>query len=90
MASQMFDVQNRVTVEALIAPKSEGERSLAAQHCQHLVPMDLVLLDRGYPAFWLFAAIKAEDADFCARMPIGKWNVVEQFIACGQRDQIVE
>jgi len=88
--SQMFDVQNRVTVEALIAPKSEGERSLAAQHCQHLVPMDLVLLDRGYPAFWLFVAISAEDADFCARMPIGKWNVVEQFIACGQREQIVE
>jgi len=23
-------------------------------------------------------------------MPIGKWNVVEQFIACGQREQIVE
>ncbi len=88
--SQMFDVQNRVTIEALIAPKSFGERSLAIKHCQHLRPMDLVLLDRGYPAFWLFAAIKAKSADFCARMPIGKWKVVEQFVACGQAEQIVE
>jgi len=88
--SQMFDVQNRVTIEALMAPKSFGERSLAIKHCQHLRPMDLVLLDRGYPAFWLFAAIKAKSADFCARMPIGKWKVVEQFVACGQAEQIVE
>jgi len=88
--SQMFDVQNRVTIEAIIAPKSFGERCLALKHCQHLTSMDLVLLDRGYPAFWLFAAISAKDADFCARMPIGKWNVVEQFLACGQREQIVE
>ena len=87
---QMFDVQNRVTIEALIAPKSEGERSLAAQHCKHLNTMDLVLLDRGYPDFWLFAAISAESADFCARMPIGKWNAVEQFIAGGQAEQIVK
>lgn len=39
---QMFDVLNRVTIEATIAPKSEGERLLAAAHCQQLTEGDLV------------------------------------------------
>ena len=55
--SQMFDVLNDVTLNALIVPKTFGERELAADHFAHLCPSDLILLDRGYPAFWLFALI---------------------------------
>lgn len=88
--SQMFDVQNRLTIEAMIAPKSQGERLLAATHTQQLSKGDLVLLDRGYPAFWLFAAIVAKDADFCARMPLTQWKVIREFLDSGQREQIVE
>ncbi len=44
--SQMFDVLNRLTIEAAIAPKSQGERLLAATHTQQLTEGDLVLLDR--------------------------------------------
>lgn len=47
--SQLFDVQNRITLDALIRPKSEGERDLAAQHFTKLMPSDLVLLDRRIP-----------------------------------------
>ncbi len=88
--SQMFDVLNRLTIEAAIAPKSQGERLLAATHTQQLTEGDLVLLDRGYPAFWLFAAIVAKDADFCARMSLTQWKVIRQFLDSGQREQIVE
>lgn len=87
--SQLFDVLNKVTVEALIAPKDQGERTLAAQHCQQLGPTDLVLLDRGYPAFWLFRAVVAQKAHFCARMSLTEWQVVRQFVASGQKEQIV-
>ena len=52
--SQMFDVMNKITVDAILAPKSEGERELAAYHFLKLQQGDLILLDRGYPAFWLF------------------------------------
>ena len=55
--SQMFDVLNRVTVDALIKPKKYGERELASFHFLKLMPNDLILLDRGYPAFWLFKLI---------------------------------
>ena len=54
--SQMFDVMNKVTLDAIIVPKENGER---VAHFEHLKAGDLVLLDRGYPAFWLFALIFA-------------------------------
>lgn len=87
--SQMFDVLNKVTLDAIIAPKSSGERALAEQHFADLKVDDLVLLDRGYPAFWLFALILKHDAQFCARMKLSGWKVVEQFVASGLSEQIV-
>jgi hypothetical protein len=87
--SQMFDVINKVTLDAIIAPKAIGERALAVQHFTHLKASDLVLLDRGYPAFWLFALILAQQAQFCARMPLGIWNAVDQFVESGLDEQIV-
>jgi len=87
--SQIFDVLNEVTLEAIIGPKDVGERALAALHFAILKAGDLVLLDRGYPAFWLFALILYQQAHFCARMPLGVWEVVDQFVATGLPEQIV-
>lgn len=88
--SQMFDVLNNITVEALIGPMAAGEREYAACHFKKIGPGDLILLDRGYPAFWLFALIVSRYADFCARMPVGVWNVVNEFVASGQTEQIID
>jgi Transposase DDE domain len=87
--SQMFDVLNRVTLDALIAPKSVDEREAAARHFAHLKRGDLVLLDRGYPAFWLFALILSKNAQFCVRFNSEGWKVVEAFLASGQWEQLV-
>jgi len=88
--SQMFDVLNRVTIEGVIAPKREGERALAAQHGQRLQADDLVLMDRGYPAFWLFALILSRGGHFCARMSLSEWKVVADFVASGQQETVLE
>lgn len=87
--SQMFDVLNRATLDARIAPKGDGERGLAATHFAYLKAGDLALLDRGYPAFWLFVLILTQKAHFCARMKLSGWKVVEQFVASGRQEQIV-
>jgi hypothetical protein len=87
--SQLFDVLNRVTVAALLLPKTVGERAAAARHGEHLQEGDLVLLDRGYPAFWLFALLLSKGAQLCARMPLRGWRVVEAFLASGAREQLV-
>lgn len=87
--SQMFDPLNRVTVDALILPKDVGEREAAARHFSHLQPDDLGLLDRGYPAFWLFALILSKKGHFCARFSEAGWSIVKTFLASGHLDQIV-
>ncbi|MBU0657140.1 MAG: IS4 family transposase [Gammaproteobacteria bacterium] len=87
--SQMFDPLNRVTTHAIIGPKNKGEREMAASHFEHLTNYDLVLLDRGYPAFWFFKLILSKNAHFCARISIKKWMIIRKFIKSGKREQIV-
>jgi len=87
--SQLFDSLNGVTHHAIIASKSTGERELAAKHFQHLDEKDLVLLDRGYPAFWLFKLILFYKANFCARISCKKWKIIRQFIKSGHREQVI-
>ena len=86
--SQLFDPLNKITVDAIISPKSQGERQLAANHLLHLMPNDLLLLDRGYPAWWLFALILSMDAQFCARIS-NKWKIVRSFLASGEKQRII-
>jgi len=88
--SQMFDVLNRITVDAIIKPKKDGERELASFHFLNLMPNDLILLDRGYPAFWLFKLIMSMDANFCARVSCTKWKVIRKFYRSGQQESIVK
>lgn len=88
--SQMFDVLNKVTIDAIISPKSEGERELAAFHFLKLLPGDLILLDRGYPAHWLFKLVLSMNSQFCARISYKKWKVVKKFYRSGKKEQIVK
>lgn len=87
-ASQLFDVLNDVTVDALLKPKAIGERELAKAHIAHLETGDLLLLDRGYPAFWLFALIIAQEAAFCARLSLS-WATAKRFVASGKQEAIL-
>lgn len=88
--SQMFDVLNNITVDAIISPKSEGERELAAFHFLKLQPQDLILMDRGYPAHWLFNLVLSMGANFCARISYKNWRVAKQFYRSGKKEQIVK
>jgi len=88
--SQIFDVLNKITVDAIISPKKEGERELATFHFLKLMPSDLILLDRGYPAFWLFKLIMSMDANFCARVSCTKWKVIRKFYHSGNKEAIVK
>jgi hypothetical protein len=87
--SQLYDVLNHVTIDALITPKDEDERSLANRHFEHLTSTDLVLLDRGYPAYWIFKRIRSTGAHFCARLSVDNWTSVREFAQSGQTDAIV-
>lgn len=86
--SQLYDPINKLTIESILTPIDIGEREHAHQLLLNLMPNDLVILDRGYPAFTLFKTISYTNADFCARMTT-KWAIVKQFLKSGLKDQIV-
>lgn len=88
--SQCFDVLNNITRDAIIDSLHIGERDFVLRHCAHLTHKDLILLDRGYPAYWLFRFIMEKGINFCARLSIGKWNVAKQFLASGLSQQIIQ
>lgn len=86
--SQMFDVLNKITVSAKFVPKHLGERELASRQIQSMRPDDLLLLDRGYQAWWLFKQILTMNADFCARVSPSQMKVVGTFFRSGLSEKI--
>ncbi len=87
--SQLFDPLNRVKIDARIDPECVGERDMVAFHCLKMVPGNLFLLDRGYPAYWLFNLTLAQGADFCARIQTRRWKVVRKFYNSGGKKRFL-
>lgn len=89
--SQIFDVLNHITIDTIMSPKKDGERWLAAKHFEYLNEHDLVLSDRGYPAFWYFRLIVFKGANYCARLPMERWSVIlKDFLASNLKETIID
>ena len=87
--SQSFDVLNDLTLDALIAPIKTGELSLSVQHISKAPDNTLFLLDRGYPALWLFSWIRKGNHHFCARAKNSWSGEVVDFLNSGDKERIV-
>lgn len=87
--SQLYDSLNKLTINGIITPINVSERDHAHQLLIDLMPNDLLLLDRGYPAFSLFNAITSMNGNFCARMN-RHWKIVKEFLHSGLEEQVVE
>ena len=88
-ASLLFDTLNKLSIGAMIGPKAMNEREQAQELFNLLMPHDLLLLDRGYPCFWLFKLIRSKGAHFCARMPKNLLTV-KALCASGRRETIID
>ena len=88
-ASHLYDPLNGLVLDAVIAPYHHDERSMLVEHLKGLTAGSLLLLEAGYPAFWLFALLQARKIAWCARMPLDSWTVVRDFLAKGQEDRVV-
>jgi hypothetical protein len=72
--SCLFDVLNNIAIDSSISNKNRSEdndliaydeRTLAVQHLQYCNQDDLVIMDRGYPSFELFAAVYKKTNILC-------------------------
>jgi hypothetical protein len=66
-ASVLYDVLNNIVIDSSINDKSKGERVLALEHIKHTSKDDLVIFDRGYPSYELFAYMYAS-VNFLVRL----------------------
>jgi hypothetical protein len=73
MGSVLYDVLNHLTLDAQLAPYASSERDLLMQHLDKVQEGDLLLLDRGYPCFWLLFLLKAKKIEFCVRLKEDWW-----------------
>ena len=87
--SELYDPLNKHTISSILTPIRIDERYHAHRLILHLMPNDLVTLDRGYPAFSLFKSILSMNGNFCVRMN-GHWKVVKDFLKSGMKEQVVD
>lgn len=89
MGSLLYDVLNLITIDSQIAPYASSERDLLMQHLDKVNPGDLLLLDRGYPSFWLLFLLKAKGIEFCVRLKDDWWLKVKEFTESSDKERIV-
>lgn len=76
-------------LKAVLGRFDDAERALLAQALPHLAGDDLLILDRGFPAVWLFTLLQQRGPPFPARMAGTQWSCVERFLLSGQTETVV-
>lgn len=89
-ASALCEASTGLILRADLAPDSKDERSILAAQLDQLLPDDLLVLDRGYPANWLFALLHAKQQHFCIRLKLDFSNQVKAFVESGASSAVIE
>jgi hypothetical protein len=88
--SQAYDMLNHITMDASLSYYHSNEHDMALNHMGCLTENDIVLFDRNYPSFWMFALLLSKGTHFCARLKTGSWNAAKEIIAYGQQEMTTE
>jgi hypothetical protein len=84
----LFSVATKQFLHIEIGHYSQGERALLVNSLEHLQDSDLLLMDRGYPAWWLFALLQQRSRHFCARLDNCSWPLLKHFLTLGVDDWV--
>jgi hypothetical protein len=76
-------------LKATLAGYDAAERALLADLLPHVDEHDLLVLDRGYPAAWLFALLQQRQRHFLARIDGAQWPEVQSFAESNLTEHIV-
>jgi hypothetical protein len=76
--SVLTDVLNRLAVQTLLVGWQTGERALAARHLEATGSEDLVLMDRGFAGYELFARFVVAGRHFVCRCPRYSFGAVNR------------
>lgn len=88
-ASVMYDCLNLVPIDSQIAPFKTGESKLLLEHLPYVKEGDILVMDRGYPSFWLLFLLTARKIDFCIRLKSSWWIKVKAFAESSKTEDTV-
>ena len=87
--SVLTDVLNRVALQTWLVGWQTGERALAVEHLGAMGPEDLVLMDRGFAGYELFARFGVAGRHFVCRCPRFSFGAVNRLFAENQEGRSV-
>ncbi len=90
LLSTLYDLNQRLWLHAELASPKVGERELGIEHLKKTREDDLILYDRGYPAFWFFALHRQLNRNFCMRLQRSLFKETDDFFDSEETDKIVE
>ncbi len=90
MASVFYDVLNHLVIDSCLHPRTKSEKSCVSEHLANASKNDLIIYDRGYPAFWLYAFHLKHNHTFCMRAKTRQNLIIKDFIKSNKREAIVE
>jgi hypothetical protein len=89
-ASVLYDVLNRISVDATLAPVKAYEVDLAIAHLQHTTVTDLLLMDRNYPSYRMMAELSQRQRQFVIRCSSHSFTTARQLAkGTGLASQVV-
>ena len=90
LTSIYYDVLNQIVIDAGIFPSDMHERHCVQQHLLQARPNDLILLDRGYPAFWLYTLLEQQQLAFCMRAKTRLDLNIKTFLRSRKKQAVIE
>lgn len=88
--SVLYDVLNNYVLDGKLVPLSVGELVSAIGHLEYTRPKDLIIYDRGYPAFQLIFEHYRQNIDFVIRAKKDFNKQTIAFFASGEITRIVK
>lgn len=89
LCSVFYDVLNRIVIDSTIESVHTSERACALEHLHYSTTQDLVLYDRGYGGFPLYAYHQQKNRTFCARVKVNQLKIAQAFAKSGAKQKIV-
>ena len=84
----LYDVLNNIVVDAVITDSKTHEINITIdEHLKQVKKDDLIVFDRGYPSYRLFATITSKyKADYLIRMKTSMYKKYTKILFCKDSD----
>lgn len=80
LVSVLYDVLNRIALDATLNKAKAYEVDLAIAHLAHTKAGDLLIMDRNYPSYRMLAELNQHNRDFVVRCSAASFTVARQML----------